>query len=112
MKSNLSRGVVILVMICSSLTLFSCKKDATAGPGEVFIKDDLFSPSSITVSKGSSVTWTNKGSNTHTVTSDDALFDSGDKTPGQTYTLVFDSIGTFPYHCMHHSVMHGSVKVE
>jgi plastocyanin len=111
MKTKTFRIAFITAILGFSFLAFSCKKD-TAGPNAVFIQDDSFSPSSITVSKGTTITWTNKGSNTHTVTSNDALFDSGDLTGGDTFTHNFDSIGTFPYHCVHHSGMSGSVKVE
>ena len=111
MKSKTFGIALLFAVFGFSFLAFSCKKD-TAGPNAVNIEDDFFSPTSITISKGTTLTWTNKGSDTHTVTSDDALFGSGDLAGGDTFTHNFDSIGTFPYHCTHHAGMNGSVKVE
>jgi len=37
---------------------------------------------------------------------------SGDFGPGASYQHRFASAGTFPYHCVHHSPMTGSVNVS
>ena len=37
---------------------------------------------------------------------------SGDIRPGGTFTHRFTTAGTFNYHCIHHSVMRGSVVVS
>jgi len=71
-----------------------------------------FTPSSITVKKGTTVTWTNNDSVAHTVTADtNNAFDSGNLNPGKNFSHTFDTAGTFAYHCTYHSNMHGSVTV-
>jgi plastocyanin len=57
------------------------------------------SPTSLTIHRGDSVRWTNKGLQPHSATADSGLFDSGPLGPGGTFTLRFDAVGTFPYHC-------------
>lgn len=60
-----------------------------------------FSPNSLNVKVGSSVTWTNKGSTVHTSTSDPGYFnawDSGGLAPGQSFTYNFTVAGTYGYH--------------
>ena len=37
---------------------------------------------------------------------------SGDFGPGATFAHTFASAGVFPYHCIHHSPMTGSVTVD
>jgi plastocyanin len=75
------------------------------------IADNVFNPASVTVAKGGTVTWTNGGSNPHTVTADDSSFDSCNLQGGATFTMKFDTAGAFPFHCKIHSSMHGTVTV-
>jgi plastocyanin len=42
----------------------------------------------------------------------DKELNSGDFGPGGTYAHTFAAAGTFPYHCIHHSPMTGSVVVS
>jgi len=73
----------------------------------------MFSPASITVKKGTAVTWTNKDAVTHTVTENDEQKgpDSGDLASGKTYSFTYDTVGTFKYHCAIHPNMTGTVTV-
>ena len=78
--------------------------------------DNSFSPRSLTVSSGTTVTWRNNGSVIHTVTSDSGLFNSGPIYPGQTFSYTFTNPGTFNYYCQPHGApggigMSGSVSV-
>ena len=78
----------------------------------VEIKDMAFSPASITVKKGTTVTWTNKDSISHTVTGDTSgNMNSDTLADGDAYTFTFNQTGTFQYHCNFHSSMHGTVTV-
>ena len=79
----------------------------------VTIDNFAFSPANITVKKGTTVTWTNKDSATHTVTSTSgpASFDSGNLPNGKTYSFTFNTAGTYQYHCTIHSGMTGTVTV-
>jgi plastocyanin len=65
-----------------------------------------FSPATLTVKTGTKVTWTNNDSVTHTVTADQGAFDSGDLSPGSSFSFMFTKAGTYKYHCnIHHSMM-------
>jgi len=79
----------------------------------VTIKDMAFSPASITVKKGTTVTWTNNDAIAHTVTETDGQTgpNSGDLAPGKTYTFTYNTAGTFKYHCSIHPSMTGTVTV-
>jgi predicted lipoprotein with Yx(FWY)xxD motif/plastocyanin len=81
---------------------------ATSG---VTIADFSFSPGTVTVPVGASVTWTNTGQRPHTVTADDGAFDSGTLRPGATYQQTFTTAGTYTYHCAIHASMVGTVTV-
>ena len=78
----------------------------------VSIENFAFSPDSITVKKGTTVTWTNNDTTSHTVTSDSGNTMSSDTLGrGDTYQVTFNEAGTFSYHCNFHSDMHGTVTV-
>lgn len=102
---------IILILGIIFVLFFSCKKD-NPGPNEVFMDNSKFSPSSITISAGTTVTWTNQESVVHTVTSDNNTFSSGDLGKKKTFSYTFSTTGTFPYHCIHHSGMTGTVIVQ
>lgn len=66
----------------------------------------------IKIKKGTKVTWTNKDNAPHTVTSDEGnLLDSAVMNKNGTYEKVFDSTGTFRYHCTPHPDMLAAVIV-
>jgi plastocyanin len=83
----------------------------------VTVRNFRFDPECITVSAGATVTWTNAGMATHTVTSDTGApvsFDSGALGLNGVFTFQFDSPSTVHYHCIPHqaSGMVGTVIVE
>src|SRR4029077_13416295 len=68
----------------------------------ISITDDQFTPRNVTVNPGDTVVWVNNGSMAHTVTADNASFDSGTLQPGQSYPATFSAAGTYAYHCKFH----------
>ena len=78
---------------------------------------DCFIPSTVTVSVGEIITWSNTDTAAHTATSvDDAggpsgVFDSSLIMSGGSYSYTADTEGTFDYFCMVHPWMLGTVIV-
>jgi plastocyanin len=101
----------ILAFAFFTFLLSGCQKE-NPGKNEVILEMNSFSPSSLTISSGTTVTWTNKESVTHTVTSNNGIFESGDMSKNETFSYTFSTVGTFPYHCRHHSGMNGTIIVE
>jgi len=89
---------------------------AAAKTANVTIKGFAFSPATLTVSKGTKVTFDNQDSTTHTVTSGasrtkDGKFDT--QISGGTQTeMTFDTAGTFVYFCQFHASMVATVIVN
>lgn len=83
----------------------------TQGANEVIIQGMAFSPVTLTITAGTTVTWTNKDAMTHTVTSDTGLFDSGNIAANGTSSYTFANAGTFAYHCAIHPSMKATVVV-
>jgi len=77
----------------------------------VSIQNSAFTPAEATVMVSGSILWVNNDAEqVHTVTADDGSFDSGDIQPGGTFTLTFNTVGPYPYHCKYHKEMTGIVK--
>jgi plastocyanin len=76
------------------------------------LKDVAFAPSSITVAVGTTVVWSNQDTIAHTVTADDASFDSGPLRGDQSFRQTFSKAGTIAYHCSIHRAMKGTVVVQ
>lgn len=95
---------------------------AVAQDQGVDVRDNEFAPSSATVTVGDTVTWTQSGSNPHSVTAEDGSFDSGPNCPpacmgpGDTFSETFTEPGEYGYYCKIHGSpgqgMSGTVVVE
>jgi plastocyanin len=85
-----------------------------ASAATVSIGDFFFSPTSVNVAQGGTVSWHNGGSATHTSTQNAplSLWNTGNLASGSTSTAVaLRAAGSYPYHCAIHSFMTGTVKV-
>jgi plastocyanin len=78
---------------------------------------DAFAPNPVQVSTGTTVTWTNDDAQPHTATSGenatpDGRFDTGILAPAATFDFQFTEAGEYPYFCLLHPNMVGSVSVS
>jgi len=71
-----------------------------------------YMPPELDVTVGTTVTWTNTDSTSHTTTSDAIAWNSGIVGPGRQFSFAFQTAGTFPYHCDIHPGMVGKVVVR
>lgn len=108
-------GLVLLVLsvvACGGATPETTTPPLSGGAEhQVTLGDLAYNPQEITIEVGDTVTWTNEGSTTHTVTSwfiwideDDEVhiiigyvWDSGDIKPEETYSRTFDEVGIYHY---------------
>jgi len=79
---------------------------------DVVIQGSQYVPNPLVVARGTTVTWTDEDSTPHTVTATDRAFDSGYLGQEDSFSLTFDSPGTFDYFCVYHPRMRGTVIVE
>ncbi len=119
-------GVVVFLLTGSSNTqstnLYSAttqvtvtaKATSTASESySVDISGFAFNSASISIKAGDSVTWTNKDSAMHTVTSDSGSeLGSNSLGNGETYSHTFTAPGTYAYHCKFHPSMKGTIIVS
>ncbi|MEO7802328.1 MAG: cupredoxin domain-containing protein [Ginsengibacter sp.] len=112
------------LMLFLVVTMFAAcsKKDATDGTNappptgttgkSVNIQGFAFAPGTLTVAKGTIVTFTNSDNASHTATADDGAFDTGTIAAGGNAKITFNTAGTFAYHCTFHGGMTGTIVVN
>ena len=77
--------------------------------------NECYIPFKVTVNPGDKVIWSNDDTAAHTVTSGtpadgpDGIFDSSLFMAGTTFSHTFETLGEYPYFCMVHPWMTGSV---
>ena len=123
-----SRRILVLVGMIAVAASCSGGSNVTGGGGggggggcsgtnsAPAVCDNHFSPSTTTITAGSSVTWTWKGATGHNVTFTGgpvALGGSSTMTSG-TFTQTFNTAGTYTYECSIHSAqgMTGTITVN
>jgi plastocyanin len=77
----------------------------------VAIADFAFAPAQLTVTSGTTITWTNSDGFAHTVDAADDTFVSDALDQGASFSHTFDAAGTFAYICGIHPSMAGTVVV-
>ena len=78
----------------------------------VLAKDFMFAPTAITVAAGSTVTWTNRDDEPHTVVSAEGLFRSAAMDTDESFSFRFEKPGTYRYTCSIHPRMVGTIVVR
>ena len=115
------RGEVVsrlLVAGLAALLLVSCQDQSTNpynnspnppppknNPTTVNMASMTFNPSSLTVAKGTTVTWKNNDNVVHTSTADGGDWDTGNIAAGSSKGVTFNTAGTYTYHCIYHESM-------
>lgn len=108
-------AAILAFWACTDTT--SNRYGGNSGPGTtpytVTMVNISFSPSSLRVPRGNTVTWVNNDYVTHTSTSNIGVWNTGNIAPGGSSTTRFDSLGTFSFRCaIHPSQMNGTITVN
>jgi len=119
-QTHMDVGIRTLGMLLVSVTaiaLAACRQSddisaPAAGTVLVDMKDNFFQPETVTVTGGTTVRWTNKGTDVHTVTLDTVSLASEFLGPKWWFEARFDNPGTFAYHCARHPEMIGTLVVQ
>jgi plastocyanin len=86
---------------------------ASAQTGNTVVMSNFaFTPMAITVPVGTTVSWTNKDGEPHTVTSLEGLFRSGALDTDESFKFTFSKAGIYKYVCSIHPRMTGTVTVK
>src|SRR5689334_13153609 len=112
----MSSAIRSIALVAVTALLAACGSSGTPAPATAATADAsaqmqgfAFAPKSLSIAKGTKVTWTNKDGTTHTVTSGrpptkDGKFDLN-VPAGATASFTFNDAGTFAYFCSIHNQM-------
>jgi plastocyanin len=101
-----------LALAAAALLLVAIPSSAALPVAHVYIQFAAYGPEQLDVLSGQRVLWTNVSARTHTVTSDDGFFDSGDVESDSRFSFQFNTPGTYRYHCTIHAGIVGEVVVR
>ena len=99
----------------------SCSSDSSTGvqtTQTIHMQAQTFSPATLTILVGSSVTWTNDAAIAHNITPNNPaqagvwVAQNIPAQSGATFVNRFNTAGTFDYHCTIHSGMTGRIVVQ
>jgi len=118
-RGKLIAPAIALMVSFAILTFTGCLGGGGGGGGtggtSISISGFAYVPANITVSVGTTVTWTNNDPVDHTVTTDPGApvaFDSGTISTGSHFSHTFSVAGTYHVHCTIHTFIHGVVIVQ
>lgn len=118
MRRSVSVAVLIAVAVLGVGALGAKNLAAAAQQkpqnAEVKIDNFSFGPASLTISVGSTVTWTNRDDIPHTVVSadDPKVFKSKVLDTDEKFSFTFTKAGTYTYFCSIHPKMTGKIVVQ
>ncbi|GAC1462080.1 MAG: hypothetical protein NVSMB8_13740 [Candidatus Limnocylindrales bacterium] len=102
---------------CSAAPASTAAAPAAGAASAVEVSGFKFAPATLEVAKGTKVTWTNKDTTKHTVTSGkdgtkDSKFDGPLAEAPGTFSFTFAEAGTYAYFCSIHKSMVGTITVK
>jgi len=103
---------ILLAMIFEARQTTFAASAASAADAEVKIDNFSFTPATLTVPAGTSVTWTNHDDIPHNVVSEDKSIKSKVLDTDEKFTFTFSKPGTYSYFCSIHPKMKGTVVVQ
>ena len=107
-----SLRVLLLGAMAAVVSHATAAEAAAQGSTIVMAKGFMFAPTSLTVAAGSTVTWTNRDDEPHSVVSESGLFRSGALDTNESFSFRFDKPGTYRYTCSIHPRMVGTIVVQ
>jgi plastocyanin len=100
------------LLLPGQTTLGASPQEKPASSAEVKIDNFSFGPEILTISVGTTVTWTNRDDIPHTVVSNDKVFKSKVLDTDEKFSFTFTKTGTYPYFCSIHPKMTGKIVVQ
>ena len=112
-----TRHVVAILGSIAAAALFAFVVTSTNAAdadadADVHMVNFVYAPALLTVQAGTTVSFVNDDTDTHTVSSLRGAFESGVMEKGGTWTYTFDTPGTFDYYCIPHPFMLARVIVQ
>jgi plastocyanin len=104
---------MLLVLIVAGCTQEEINQSTSSKTYQISIINSSFSPHTIKISKGDTITWTNLDNTTQSITPD-VNYDLKDNilTQGQSLKYTLYRSGTYRYHSEYNKNMTGTIIVE
>ena len=103
-------GLLMATVIAASAAALG--PAALAADTTIDIAGFAFSPQSVTVKVGDTVTWANSDAQGHTASADNGAWDTGTISGNSSKSVTMTTAGTFAYHCKIHESMTATLVVE
>jgi LPXTG-motif cell wall-anchored protein len=110
-NGSASSGEVPAAAPSAAPSAASSPKARKSASTTVTMGDFFFSPASVSIAVGDTVTWRNNGDAPHNAVADDGSFSTQNLNKGESASHTFDQAGTFSYICTIHPQMKGTVRV-
>lgn len=103
--------------LCASLAALPLTAAIASAAGHatahrVTIKGMKFTPDTLAIKAGDSVTWVNEDNVRHSATDLNGAFDTGLLNTGQSATMTFGGAGRFNYRCTPHGNMRAAIIIS
>jgi plastocyanin len=105
-------AVLVTALLITASGLLRTASAADSSSVAVQIDNFSFTPQTLTVRMGTTITWTNRDDIPHTVVSSDLEFKSKALDTDDKFTTTLTKPGTYSYFCSIHPKMQGKVIVE
>ncbi|WP_041856063.1 cupredoxin domain-containing protein [Candidatus Korobacter versatilis] len=106
------RVLMVLAVLLASAVAFAQTPVAAQPATAVAIDNFMFSPMTIEVERGTTITWVNKDDIPHVVASTTGKFKSRAIDTDGTFAFTFTEPGTYEYYCSIHPKMVGKIVVK
>jgi plastocyanin len=119
--SNTKTGLIVSALCGYALSALLCADTGYAAEppaaanvqdGTIAIRNFMFSPMSLVVPVGTTVSWRNFDGEPHTIRSVDDAFRSGALDQNDSFSFKFDKPGTYKYVCSIHPQMVATIVVK
>ena len=110
--AELTVFAILLIAMPNNITASAAPPEPAAPTADVKIDNFSFTPPTLTVAAGTTVTWTNRDDIPHTVVSSDGLFKSKVRDTDEKFAFTFAKPGTYAYFCSLHPKMVGKIVVQ
>ncbi|MGC2322141.1 MAG: cupredoxin family copper-binding protein [Terriglobales bacterium] len=115
-NTQLTLTMFVSLLVLVTLIFLGHKNARAESPSSatsaVKIDNFSFTPATITVPVGTTVTWTNSDDIPHTVVSDDKSFKSKVLDTDEKFSYTFTKPGTYSYFCSVHPKMTAKIVVQ
>src|ERR1700760_1709859 len=104
--------IIAMLLLIGGSSSAKAADQPSAATAEVKIDNFSFTPQTLTIAVGTTVTWTNRDDIPHTVVSTDGVFKSKVRDTDEKFSYTFTKAGTYPYFCSVHPKMVGKIIVK